>query len=180
MKKITAYTGIILLVALFAGVFIVANRGTGYIKIDAPGFETDLNLRNRRTSLFGRKTISIQGSEPVEIRAGSYMPERIVFRRTEDSETWWSLISRGNSWGQLSTIDIAKDQTTEIKLGPPLVIQTEVQQKQRTARISVSLIGRADESWNPQLLTPDGPQTAKLKIIDESENTLAEGRCQYG
>ena len=127
MKKITAYIGIILLVAVLAGVILVANRETGYIKIDTPGFETDLNLRKIRTSLLGKKTISVQGSEPVEIPVGSYTPENIVLRRTEDPDKWWSLVSRGNFWGELASIHVTKDQTTEIRLGPPLVIRTEVQ-----------------------------------------------------
>ena len=180
MKKITVYIAVSLLVAFSAGVIVVAGRETGYIKIDAPGFETDLSLRKIRTSLLGKKTISVQGSEPVEIPVGSYIPVNIVLRQTEDSRNWYSLISSGNALADLADIDIAKDQTTEIKLGPPLVIRTEVQQKQRTATISVSLIGRAGEKWNPQVLTPDGPRTAKLKIFDETEHILAEGRCQYG
>lgn len=180
MMKKTAYIGIILLIAIFAAVILFFYQGTGYIKIDAPGFETDLVIRNRKTSLFGRKSISIQGSEPVKILAGSYMPERIVLRRTEDSDKWWSLVSRGNSWGRLAAINITKDQTTNIELGPPLTIRTEVQQKQRAATISVSLTGRAGEKWSPQVLTPNGPQTAELKIVDETGTILAAGRCQYG
>jgi hypothetical protein len=180
MMKKTAYIGIILLIAVFAIVILFINQGAGYIKIDAPGFETDLTLRNKKTSLFRRKSISILGSEPARIRAGSYMPERIVLRRTEGSNKWWSLVTRGNSWGRLGAINVIKDQTTNIELGPPLTIQTEVQQKQRNATISVSLTGRAGEKWSPQLLTPDGPQTAELKIFDETGNVLAAGRCRYG
>ena len=180
MKKKTAYIGLILSVAAFAAVILVVNQETGYIKTEAPGFETDLNLRSRRTSLWGRKSISLSGSEPAEIRAGSYMPERIVLRQTEDSDRWYSLISRGNSWGKLATIDIAKGQTTMLKLGPPFVIRTDVQQKSQAATISVSLIGQAGEKWNPQVLTANGPQAARLKIVDEAGNILAAGRCQYG
>lgn len=180
MKKKTAYIGIILLVAVFTVVIIYVNQGTGYIKIDAPGFETDLILRYKKTSLFGRKTISLRGSEPAEIRAGSYMPERIVLRRTEDSDKWWSLITRGNSWGRLEVINVTKNQTTNIELGPPLTIGTEVQQKQRTATISVSLTGRAGEKWSPQVLTHKGTESAGLKIFDETGNVLAAGRCRYG
>ncbi len=179
MKK-TAYIGIILLIAVFVVVISYIHQGTGYIKIDAPGFETDLTLRNRKTSLFGRKSISVQSSEPVEIRAGSYMPERIVLRKTGDSDKWWSLVTREKSWGRLGAIDVTKNQTTNIELGPPLTIRTEVKQKQRTATISVSLVGRAGEKWSPQVLTPDGPESAELKIFDETGNALAAGRCRYG
>ncbi len=179
MKK-TAYIGIIFFIAVFTVVIIFVNQGTGYIKIDAPGFETDLILRNRKTSLFGRKSISLQGSEPVEIRVGSFIPERIVLRRTEDSDKWWSLVTRGNSWGRLETINITKNKTTTIELGPPLKILTEVKQNQRTATISVSLVGRAGEKWSPQVLTHDGSESAELKIFDEAGNVLAAGRCRYG
>lgn len=180
MMKKKSYIGIILLIVIFAAVFLYINQGSGYIKIDAPGFETDLILRNRKISLFGRKSISIQDSEPARIRAGSYMPEQIVLRRTGDSDKWWSLVTRGNSWGRLGAINVTKNQTTNIELGPPLTIRTEVQQKQRTATISVSLTGRAGEKWSPQVLTHDGPQSAELKIFDETGNVLAAGRCQYG
>jgi hypothetical protein len=181
MKKTTSYIGVILIIVFFSVTILFAGQKTGYIKIDPPGFETDLVLHNRTAILFGKKSLSIRGDKPAEIRAGSYKPERIILRKTENSDTWWSLVSRrGNLWGELAKIDVAEGQTTVLKLGPPLTIRTEVRQKQRSASISVLLIGRSGEHWNPQVLTSKGRRKAKLKIIDETGNVLTEGPCQYG
>ena len=94
MKKKTAYIGIILLIAVFTVVILFVNQGTGYIKIDAPGFETDLILQKRNFSLWKRKSISLQGIEPAQIRVGSYRPYYIALRRTEDSGEWWTITTR--------------------------------------------------------------------------------------
>ncbi|MBN2181712.1 MAG: hypothetical protein JW715_07340 [Sedimentisphaerales bacterium] len=179
MRKKAKYIGIIILVAVFAILLLYTNQSTGFIKIDTPGFETDLVIRNRKTSLFGRKPISLSGNGPFEIKVGSYMPRRIVLRKTETSDKWYSLVSNGK-WGDLGAIDVSKGQTTEIRLGPPLKIKTEIRHSTRNETISVSIVGRAGEQWNPQVLTPEGPKTAKLKVINETGDVLAEGRCQYG
>ncbi len=152
------------------------SQGTGSIKIEALGFETDLNLRGR----WGSKTISVSGSEPVEISAGTYKPERIVLRKTKDADKWWSILSRRGLWGKLATINIVKGKTTLLKLGPPLEMRTDIQRMGQNAAIGLSLIGRAGEHWSPQVLTYNGPQTAKLKIIDEAGKVLAAGNFRYG
>ena len=152
-------------------------QGTGSIKIEALGFETDLNLRGR----WGRKTISVLGSEPVEISPGTYKPERIVLRQTKDANNWSSILCRREPWGKLAKIKVTKGKTTVIKLGPPLVIHTDVQHRGQNVSIGLSLIGQADEHWNPQVLTNKGPQpTPKLKIINEAGTVLASGKFEYG
>ncbi len=176
MQKKTVLIGLIILFAVFAVVVFVINRGSGYVKIEASGFETDLNLRGR----WGSKTISVSGSEPVEISAGIYKTERIVLRKTKDADKWWSILSRRGLWGELATINIVKGKTTLLKLGPPLEMRTDIQRMGQNAAIGLSLIGRAGEHWSPQVLTYDGPQAAKLKIIDEAGKVLAAGNFKYG
>jgi len=98
MKKIIVIP--VIVVVLIGIIFLYYSQQTGYIKIEAPGFETDLNLSSRWDS----KEISVSGSEPVGIRAGTYKPERIVVRLTKTSEQWWSILCRREPWGKLATI----------------------------------------------------------------------------
>jgi hypothetical protein len=175
MKKRAIWISVAIIAAAILLLYSYS-QGTGYIKIEASGFETDLNLRGR----WGRKTISVSGSEPVEISAGIYKPERIVLRKTKDADKWWSILSRRGLWGELAAINIVKGKTTVLKLGPPLEMRTDIQRSGQNATIGLSLIGRASEHWSPQVLTYDGPQTAKLKIIDEAGKVLAADNFKYG
>jgi hypothetical protein len=175
MKKIIVIP--VIIVVLIGLIFLYYSQQTGYIKIEAPGFETDLNLSGR----WGSKTISVSGSEPVEIRAGTYKPERIVVRLTKAGDQWWSILCRNEPWGKLATINVAKGNTTALKLGPPLEMRTDVQRNNLTVSIGLTLVGRAGEHYSPQVLTPNGPPSApKIKIMDQAGNILASGKFEYG
>ncbi len=60
---------------------------------------------------------------PETINYRTYKPERIVVRLTKTSEQWWSILCRREPWGKLATINVAKGNTTALKLGPPLEIR---------------------------------------------------------
>jgi hypothetical protein len=175
MKKILVIP--VIIVVLIGIIFIYYSQQTGYIKIETPGFETDLNLSSR----WGSKAISVSGSEPVGIRTGTYKPERIVVRLTKTSEQWWSILCRREPWGKLATINVAKGNTTALKLGPPLEIRTDVQRRNRTVSIGLALVGQAGEHYSPQVLTHNGPLPAPaVTIVDESAQELVSGKFEYG
>ncbi len=176
LKKLGPIVPIFVVAALALAIFF-RSQGTGSIKIDAAGFETDLNLRGPG----GTKNISTSNSVPVDIRAGTYKPERIVVRLTKTSEQWWSILCRREPWGKLAIINVAKGNTTTLKLGPPLEIRTDVQHRNRTASIGLALIGQAGEHYSPEVLTHNGPLPAPgFTIVDESGQELATGKFEYG
>ena len=175
MKKIIIIP--VIIVVLIGIIFLYYSQQTGYIKIEAPGFETDLNLNGR----LGSKAISLSGSEPVGIRTGTYKPERIVVRLTKASDQWWSILCRREPWGKLATINVAKGNTTTLKLGPPFEIRTDVQRNNRIVSIGLTMVGQAGEHYSPEVLTHNGPLPAPtFTIVDESGQKLASGKFEYG
>jgi len=175
MKKIIVIP--VIIVFLIGLTIFYYFRQTGYIKIEVPGIEADLNLRGR----WSHKAISLSSSEPVRIQAGTYKPERIVVRLVKAGEQWWSILCRREPWGKLSTINVTKANTTTLEFGPPFVIHTDVRQRNRTVSIGLILIGQAGEHYSPQVLTHKGPLPAPaLTIVDESGRELAAGKFEYG
>jgi hypothetical protein len=175
MKKIIVISVIIVL--LIGLTIFYYSQQTGYIKIEVPGFEADLNLRGR----WSHRIISSSSNELIRIRAGVYKPEQIVIRLVKASDQWWSILCRREPWGKLSTINITKANTTTLEFGPPFLIHTDIQQRNRTASIGLALIGRAGEHYSPQVLTHNGPLSAPaITIVDESGKELATGKFEYG
>jgi len=157
--------------------FWLYSQRQGYIKIDTPGFETDLNLHRS----WWNKAATISADEPIKVCIGTYKPERAVLRLEKDEQTWWGLLCRRGPWGELSKINVAKGKTTILKLGPPLIVHTDVQRNNQVVSIGLSLVGQAGEHWSAQVLTRQGPLAApKFRIVDETGNVLAEGKFEYG
>jgi hypothetical protein len=177
MKSKSELVGLITGAAILAIVIFIGSQGSGYIKIETPGFETDLNLSGR----WGSKEISVSSSEPVGIRHGTYKPEQIVVRLTKTSDQWWSIFCHKGPWGKLSVINVAKGKTTTLKLGPPFTMQTDIQRNGQTVSIGLSLVGQAGEQYSPQLLTQNGPlPEPTIKIADETGRELDSGKFEYG
>ena len=175
MKKIIVIS--VIIVVLIGLTIFYYSQQTGYLRIEVPGFEADLNLRGR----WSNKTISLSSNEPVRIQAGTYKPDRIVVRLAKASDQWWSILCRREPWGKLSTINITKTNTTTLEFGPPFLIHTDVKQRNRTVSIGLALIGQAGEHYSPQVLTDKGPLSAPaITIVDESNKELATGKFEYG
>ena len=175
MKKITVIP--VIIIALIGLIIFYNSQQTGYIKIEVPGFEADLNLRGPG----GSKTISASDNAPQEVRVGTYKPERIVVRLTKTSDQWWSILARGQTWGKLEKIKVAKGNITTLKLGPPLEMRTDVQRNNRTVSIGLIVEGQAGEHYSPQVLTHNDPTSApEIKIVDEAGAVLASGNFEYG
>ena len=121
-------------VVLLAVLFFVGFGGTGYIQIEAPGYEVDLTLRGTWMT----ETISVTtGSEPIRIRAGRYEPERLTLRLVKDADHWWALRGLRKPWDELGTVKVVRNDTTVLWIGPPLIIRTDVQNNNRLGRESL-------------------------------------------
>ena len=171
MKKITVYIAVSLLVALFAGVILVANRETGYIKVEYPGY-----IINLQGGLWKSVTIG-PSTEPKKVHVGTYMPSYANYFIEENGDKWQLY----GPWRNLPKIQVVKEETISLKYGPPFQIKTDVRKNRSNASIGLSLVGRAEELYSLSVRKNGQWLPApKLKIIDEAENILAEGRSQYG
>ncbi len=178
MNKRSRLIALVVGAVLLSVLFFVGFGGTGYVQIEAPGYEVDLALRGTWMT----ETISVTpGSEPIRIRAGRYEPERLTLRLVEDADHWWALRGLRKPWGEIGTIKVVRNDTTVLLIGPPLIIRTDVQNNNRLVSIGLSLVGRAGEHYGPEVLSHgENPPAAKLRIVDETGKVLASGTFEYG
>jgi len=150
-------------------------RQIGYIKIDASGATATLQLRG---GLFSKKTVT-SGAQSAAVRAGLHDPQRLYLRREQNGDTW-QIDSRG-PWGKLARIKVEKNETTVLKLGPPLLIKPGVSSRGSQVLIDFSIIGQAEERYG-NVITKNGRRasTPGLKIMDKAGNVLAAGKFEYG
>jgi hypothetical protein len=154
------------------------NAESGYInKIIASGVQGDLELRS--TDASGR-LIQVHGIVPqIEATPATYKPENIQIQGTKDGDKW-QMVSRG-PWGVLETIRVEPGVTTELKVGPPLTVKTDVATKDEGVSIGLSIFGQAGERYNPGVQKNGQRQPApELKIVDEAGKVLATGNFAYG
>jgi len=174
MKKKNIWIFIVI-VAAACLVFYFWPRQIGYIKIDASGASATLQLRG---GLFSKKTVT-SGAQSAAVRAQWHHPQQLQLRGTQNGDTW-QIDSRG-PWGKLNSIKVRKDETTLLKLGPPLLIKPGVSSRGSQVLIDFSITGRAGERYG-SVITKNGRRvsTPGVKIMDETGNILAAGKFEYG
>jgi hypothetical protein len=151
---------------------------SGYInKITASGVEANLELRPTDGS---GGLVRVGGRVPkTEVAPGTYKPENVTIQGTQDGDRW-QMVSRG-PWGQLETIRVGSGVTTELKVGPPLTVKTDVAAKDEGVSIGLLIFGQAGERYNPGVQKNGERQPAPaLKIVDEAGKVLATGNFAYG
>jgi hypothetical protein len=193
MKKIVLIS--LIIVGLLAALIIAAlvkNTGdiksepidlekkpdAGYISgVTASGVQVDLELRS--TDASGR-LIQVHGIVPrTEAAPATYKPENIQIQGTKDGDKW-QMVSRG-PWGGLETIRVESGVTTELKVGPPLTVRTDVAAKDEGVSVGLSIFGQAGERYHPGVQKNGERQPApELKIVDEAGKVLATGNFAYG
>ena len=78
-------------------------------------------------------------------------------------------------------VEVQAEQTTELAIGPPLTVKTDVQQRGRIVRVGLVIVGIAGETYVPYVLKDGKPLPApKITIMDESQNIVSSGKFEYG
>ncbi len=161
------------IIAVACLVFCFHSQQKGYIRIDGPGAELQLG-----SGLFSTTKIT-SGQELVALRARAYRPKRLSIAMKENGNTW-RIDSRG-PWGDMSRVKVKNDETTVLKLGPPLLIMPKINQRSSLVSVDFSIIGQAGEHYGAGI-AKNGRRLAApgLKIVDEAGEILASGKFEYG
>ena len=175
MKKKGIFLVFVAILAVTFLAFCFWPRDKGYIKIDASGADAALYLRR---CLFSRTTVT-SGAQSTVVRAQLHQPQRLYLRGKQDSDTWQ--LNSSGPWGKLGNIRVNRNETTVLKLGPPLIVKTYVTNRNSQVSIDFTIIGQAGERYD-NVITKNGRRvsTPAVKIIDEGGKVLAAGRFQYG
>jgi hypothetical protein len=175
MKKKGVFLVFVVILAAAFLAFCFWPRDKGYIKIDASGADATLYLHR---CLFSTTTVTA-GVKPTIVRAQSYQPRKLYLRGERDGNIWQ--IESNGPWGKLRNIEVNKDGTSVLKLGPPLVIKPNVTKRNSQVSIDFTITGQAGERYE-NVITKNGRRVfpPEVKIIDEGGKVLAAGRFQYG
>ena len=174
MKKRDIFISLAIIGAAILAV-LVCLQAKGYVRIDAGGASAELQLRN---AWFTARTIT-SGEQAAEVGARVYNAQRLSVLQKLNGHDW--RIEGVGPWGGLSRIKIRRNQTTELRLGPPLLVKPDVSRSGAVLSIGYSIIGRAGEHYRSSA-TQDGQTVigAKINIIDEAGNVLKAGQFSYG
>ncbi len=170
-KDILITLGII--VVCLGGIFLYSFTNSlvhGYIEIDSGDANAELFLKG---SLFTRN-FRITNKKQTLINTRVTKPTALTISKTQDSNSL-QLNSYG-PWGDLSRIKIKNNETINIKLGPPLVIESVINYQSGIVIVGFAVVGRAGEQYQ----IPGTKTNPKIKIVDENGNILASGNFAYG
>lgn len=119
------------------------------------------------------------GSEPREVSAREYVPKWLTLAVASGNDTW--RLQCTGQWGKLAEINVEKNQTTVVKLGPPLLIKPETTVNSSAVSVGLGIFGQAGEKYR-NVITVNGAAMSepKVQIIDQDGNVLASGRFEYG
>ncbi len=146
----------------------------GYIRIDAGGAAAELQLQN---AWFAKTAVASGGA--AEVGARVYNARRLSIVQKQNGQNW--RIESVGPWGELSRIKVKRNETTELRLGPPFVVRPDVSRSGSVLSVGYSIIGQADEQYRSFAMR-DGRTVpgAKISIIDEAGNVLETGQFSYG
>jgi hypothetical protein len=154
-------------------ILLAIDRSRGYLVVEAEGVELHLSRR-----LFNSLTV-YSGHGSVETPARSYTP-RYLMLTARDGDDTWQLESTG-PWGVLDRIKINQGETTTLKCGPPLRIDTQTSLDVRQVCVDLVISGRGGERYrNVVLKNGDRVSAPKVKLIDQDGNVLVSSRFKYG
>ena len=174
MKKKDIYISLVI-IAVSGGMLYFYTRRMGYLQIDAGTTDAILQLQS---SLFSRATVhSDQTSTPVHARI--HRPQHIRLSIDQDGHNYF-ILSRG-PWGNLAKIKVKNNQTTIIRLGPPLMIKPKVQKRKSVVEIQFDIFGQAGEQYE-KFVRKDNRVVAgaSVEIVDEKGSVLDSGKFRYG
>jgi len=154
----------------------LSGGGSGKVKLMTSGAEVTLQANGFQSSkivyLFG------SGSEQ-DVEAGNYRINKVVLRRDSDNSIW--TMEARNRTGAGKNVEVKPAQTTELEIGPPLTVQTDVRQRDGTVQVGLGITGIAGESYLPYA-KKDGRRlpAPKVNIVDEKGAILTSSKFEYG
>ncbi len=176
MKKVIL--GLLFLVVLIVLVCMVAypSGESGKVKLITAGAEVTL----RSQGILRGRRIQLTASHPErEVKEGNYRVEEVVLQGNTDNSVWM-MKGRGRR-GEGETIVVKVAQTTEVEIGPPLMVKTDVQQLGKTVNIGLEIVGSAGEAYSPYISKDNKVIPApKVTIMDESQHIVSSGKFEYG
>lgn len=168
MSKKLALIFLVIAIVVCGAIVFLQSRGKGYIRLEGKGVRLELS------GAWGRGVSVASDNEEVEAFAGIYLPRSIQITAQKDGQSY--TISSKGPWGELSRVEIKKDETTVIKCGPPLKAKADVRRSGREVSLGLSVTGCAGEGYSLRSLR----QVPGVKIVDEAGNLLSEGKFAFG
>ena len=165
-NKLLLFLGIAIVIC--AVIILLQSQDEGYVKVEGK------DVRLLLAGAWGRSVSATSGNEAVKASTGIYRPKSIEITAEKDGQSY--TIKSGGPWGELSKVEIRKDETTVIKCGPPLKAKADVRRSGREVSLGLSIIGSAGEVYGPRTLR----SVPGVKIIDEKDNLLSEGKFAFG
>lgn len=174
MRKIIVIP--VIVVVLIGLILFYYSQQTGYVKLETPG--VTVNLRGLH-GVFWKNLQIGPSTDPVKTLVGQYQVWRGRLTMNAGGDKWQTSFYAAQDVS--SIITVAKEQTTALKLGPPLHVKTEVEPMGRQVSIGLSITGQSGERYNPHITkNSKALEAPKLKIVDEAGNVLASGKFEYG
>ena len=163
------------IIAVSAGLLYLYTQRMGYLQIDAGPADATLQLQS---SLFSRVTVrSDQKSTPVHARI--HRPHHLRLSIDQDGHHYF-ILSQG-PWGDLTKITVKNNQTTNLRLGPPLMIKPTIQKRNSMVEIQFDIFGQAGERYEKFIRKNNRAVTgAKIEITNEAGDVLESGKFRYG
>jgi hypothetical protein len=179
MKK-TRHT--ILLLVVIAGLFTAGlfkktrtPAPDGLINLAVPAVGMDL----KSGIIWGDKYHISSENSPQPLPAGSYYPTMISVKMIDQDRVNWEIRSTG-PWGDLYKIKVKPDAATELKPGPPLLVQADVNISGRDVSIQYAITGQAGEHYKSIYRDGNLQRPPKLQILDDAGKILKSGQFEYG
>ena len=173
MKKIVILICFIAIIALPAYIGYRLSNSFGSILVTTPG----VTMPVKGGFFSGSKVVS--SGEEVQLRVGTYRPERIDIKKKYNGAEW-QVMSRG-PWGELGKMKIHSESTTNIELGEPLTVKANFNRNGKIVDFGVSVIGKSGERYMPVVLkngkTTEAPS---VTIVNEEKNMIVNGKFRYG
>jgi len=165
----------LVIIAVSGGALYVYTQRTGSIRLDTGDAEGTLELRS---NLLGRSAIR-SGQQPVEVYARIHRPQHLRLSINQGGHEYF-ILSQG-PWGGLARIKVKNNQTTNLRLGPPLMIKPKVQKRNSVIEIQFDIVGQAGEQYE-KFVRKNNRYVAgtSLKIVDKAGNVLEKGKFRYG
>lgn len=167
VKKLLVVIGIAILVCCV--IIYVQSQGKGYIQLEGKGVSVELG------GSWGRHVTVASNGEAVEAFAGIYRPWQIKITAKDETGQEYSIRTNRGPWGELSRVEIKKDETTTIECGPPLKAQAKVSRSGQSVSVGFSITGKAQEDYTSGLSS-----LPEVKIVDEGGNVLSMGKFAFG